>query len=365
MKTLKDFKEDIHKCSKCGLCQSVCPLYNELKNECSVARGQFLMLEGVLKNKLKINKNINKYLDMCLKCNKCSEFCPSEINALDIILTAKYEYFKKSIEGKLYSFLQSKWIFNSVLNILEFFSSLFNKKVKQSKNLKYKAIYFSGCVGKLSPSVTTYVIKLLNRAGIEVIDKKFNCCGMPFLTTGNLERFKEQAIENVNRIDSDVDFFITDCASCETAWKEYHKYIDDETVLGKYNKIEFKNLYDILDEFGIRFSSKKNIKISYHCPCHEKYEDSILNLINNIENAEYIELDSKNNCCGLAGLEHPYIIKNIVNIFSKKRKSLLKSDADAIVTSCAGCLFTMSLLTSLRKKIYRLIAFFKDNCEII
>ena len=28
MKKLKDFKDDVNKCSKCGLCQSVCPVYN-------------------------------------------------------------------------------------------------------------------------------------------------------------------------------------------------------------------------------------------------------------------------------------------------------------------------------------------------
>ena len=83
MKKLSDFKDEISKCSKCGLCQSVCPIYKLTGNDCAVSRGKFVMLDGVLKGDLKLNKNINKYLDLCLKCDKCSNFCPKKALVLD------------------------------------------------------------------------------------------------------------------------------------------------------------------------------------------------------------------------------------------------------------------------------------------
>ena len=126
MKNLKDYKEIIHNCSKCGLCQGVCPVYLETGNECTVSRGQFIMLQGVIKGDLKINKNINKYLDLCLKCGKCSGFCPSEIDIVEVILSAKAEYFKTSLEGKILSILQSKWIFNTFINCAEIFFRVIN-----------------------------------------------------------------------------------------------------------------------------------------------------------------------------------------------------------------------------------------------
>ena len=49
MKQLVDFKKEIHKCSKCGLCQAECPIYKITGNDCSVSRGQFIMLKGFLK----------------------------------------------------------------------------------------------------------------------------------------------------------------------------------------------------------------------------------------------------------------------------------------------------------------------------
>ena len=74
MHKLKDFKDEINKCSKCGLCQAVCPIYKLTGNDCAVSRGKFVMLNGVLKNDLKLNKNINKYLDLCLML-KYLDFC--------------------------------------------------------------------------------------------------------------------------------------------------------------------------------------------------------------------------------------------------------------------------------------------------
>ena len=108
MKKLEDFADDINKCSKCGLCQSVCPVYRFTGNDCAVSRGKFVMLDGVLKGDLKLNKNIEKYLDMCLKCGKCKEFCPSNIEVCDIFNTAKYECAKNTFQGKFEKFLESR-----------------------------------------------------------------------------------------------------------------------------------------------------------------------------------------------------------------------------------------------------------------
>ena len=61
MKKLVDYKKDIAKCSKCGLCQSVCPVFKETGNECAVSKGKFVMLDGVLKGDLKLNKNMGNF----------------------------------------------------------------------------------------------------------------------------------------------------------------------------------------------------------------------------------------------------------------------------------------------------------------
>ena len=50
------------------------------------------MLDGVVKGDLTLNKTIDKYIEMCLKCGKCTDFCPSGINVCEIFKTAKHDY---------------------------------------------------------------------------------------------------------------------------------------------------------------------------------------------------------------------------------------------------------------------------------
>ena len=111
MKDLKDYREQIHKCSKCGLCQAECPIYKITGNDCSVSRGHFVMLKGVLDGELKLSKTIKRYLDLCLKCGACTKFCPSGIDIIDIVTVAKSEFFKRNKLEKLKSFIQKYLIF--------------------------------------------------------------------------------------------------------------------------------------------------------------------------------------------------------------------------------------------------------------
>ena len=121
MKSLKDFQYDIRKCSKCGLCQAECPIYKVTGNDCTVSRGLFNMLNGVVKGDLKLSKTINRYLDLCLKCGKCKNFCPSGIDAVDVIVTAKSEYFKAHYIEKLISLFQKNIIFGLIPKIFRIF----------------------------------------------------------------------------------------------------------------------------------------------------------------------------------------------------------------------------------------------------
>lgn len=363
--TLADYKDELHKCSKCGLCQGVCPVYLETGNECSVSRGLFVMLKGVIEGKLNLNKNINKYLDLCLKCNKCSDFCPSDIDIVDIITQAKYEYFKNSIEGKIYKILESKYIFDSGLNFISALLKLFYPQ-KKSKTFETKAVYFGGCASKYNPKVNNYVTKLLNDMKIEVLQSNFKCCGMPFFSTGNLDRFCEVVKENIKKIPDNVDCIIFDCASCKQMWTNYSKYIEDSELKEKLSKIKLKSIYELISENNIKFTAKKHQTLTYHIPCHEEHSTCIEKIIKNIENTEYKELEDKSQCCGFASYEHPLTLQTLLPIINKKRAMVKNSGAEYVLTTCEGCLINLKImLTFSKQKAQKLITFLMQNCTKI
>ena len=63
MKEFEDYEEEIYKCSRCGLCQSVCPVFKATLNECAVSRGKFNILNGIIKGDLTFSNKEKKYLD--------------------------------------------------------------------------------------------------------------------------------------------------------------------------------------------------------------------------------------------------------------------------------------------------------------
>ena len=118
-KNFKDYSEDIYKCTKCGLCQSVCPVYAATGLETTVSRGKFTMLNGIINGQLKFNKKIAKNLELCLGCKACYDFCPSGISAEEIIIAARHESNKINKIGFIKKFILDNFKSNFRLSLLK------------------------------------------------------------------------------------------------------------------------------------------------------------------------------------------------------------------------------------------------------
>lgn len=389
MKKLNDFKEEIHKCSKCGLCQSVCPVYEQTGNDCTVSRGKFIMLNGIVKGDLKLNKNINKYLDMCLKCNACKNFCPSGIDARKIFTATKSDYFNACPNSYFIKVFHSKVIFKTFLNLVKFATNTYrglridklvkifypilyklgwigkkvilaNEFVAKASHLPFtihhppkqqivqkqiEVLYFKGCVNEyINPKTKIATENILSKLGVEIMPVNFDCCGVPFLSSGNTEQFKKQAEFNISQIPDDFAYFLTDCASCQNAFFEYEQYIKDEKLLEKFKKINEKslNVVDFILENITSIEFDKKTTFTFHKPCHMEDISLINTLISKSKNLEYIQMEEFDKCCGFAG---EFAIKNpklSEKISTKKIKNATKTKADYILTSCPACVLGLT-----------------------
>ena len=388
MHKLEDFKDEINKCSKCGLCQSVCPIYKLTGNDCAVSRGKFVMLDGVLKGDLKLNKNINKYLDLCLKCDKCSNFCPSAIDVCKIFEAAKYEYVKNTLWGKIVFFLESKYVFGNLLKFAKFAQRITNPHhlrvwrqyfengasgidAGAGVNKIEKLLYFKGCVNTIFPQTDKLLHKLFSNSDVEIIEKDFDCCGLPFLSSGNLERFEEVKKHNLELMDCEFDYILTDCASCESTLKKYFNSMGNDVELESpackqkeknrhsegnnpkqfpknlitehkilrfaQNDIKFINLGELVAQQNIKFKFEKPVKVTFHKPCHLENDDFWMKIVENCENVEYVKMKDYDECCGLSG---EFALKNhkiSLELAKQKAKNIIESDADYVVTTCPAC----------------------------
>lgn len=321
MKTLAEYRDKIHSCSKCGLCQSVCPVYKASGNDCTVSRGQFIMLMGFLKGELKMNKALNRYLDICLKCGACTKFCPSDIDVVKIIASAKAEYFKQHPVEKFISVIQKYFVFGLGVKLL----SLFSKKIK-SKSFDKKIVYFGGCSGSIKGNNS--VVKLLNSCNIEVISPKFKCCGIPFYVRGDRENYNQYKENYLNILKNyeglDV---VTTCASCEKTLKD--------GLEGK--DIYVKNIYEYLRQNNLKLKLKKKIRVTFHKPCNMENFEDVLWVLNNTENLEYVEMQDYDSCCGLNGLLKFKEYNVLSKIFKDKYNNIINTGVKTVLTSCFGC----------------------------
>ena len=383
MKKLEDFADDINKCSKCGLCQSVCPVYKITGNDCAVSRGKFVMLDGVLKGDLKLNKNIEKYLDMCLKCGKCKNFCPSNIDVCEIFNTAKYECAKNTIQGKFEKFFESKLVFGTFMKFMKIFRRI-NSAASISGNRGegcIKLLYFKGCVNNVYPKTERALKKIFSNLNVEIIERDFDCCGLPFLSSGNMERFEEVNKYNLALMDSDFDYILTDCASCESTLKGYfnstHAPLTTEDKKASFERavarsdggFSFVNAAEFLAGQNIKFKFKKPVKVTFHKPCHLENDEFLKPLLQKCENVEYIEAEDYDECCGFAG---EFALKNhkiSKNISVKKADNIAKTNADIVLTTCPACILGIKhgFLFSGKKfpKIMNIMEFLADSQIIV
>lgn len=372
MKNLTDYNEEIYKCSKCGLCQSVCPVYKVTKNECVLSRGKFVMINGVLKKELELNKSVLKNIDLCLNCNSCKKFCPSNIDSKDIFASVRNEFVKTH---KYNSFLYSDSFFNIKMNTIGLMTSLYrslsadkmvdffapiirrlgilgkrillansilklnikrNKRTTSTKT-KGKVIFFEGCYNKyINPSSKNASLNLIEEMGYEIVPVKMGCCSIQNYYSGHFEEFEKNANAIVNSIPKDIDYIICDCESCISVLKSYDKFFKNAEEL----KEKTIGITDFLDENNFKKFSNKKYKITYHKPCH--CENSQEDFLKNIKNVEYKPLNNPDNCCGFAGsfaLKYQDISRKISQ---EKAKDIIETNTEIVVTSCPSCIMGLN-----------------------
>ena len=358
MKQLIDFKEEIHKCSKCGLCQAECAIYKITGNDCTVSRGHFSMLNGLIKGKLKMTKTINRYLDLCLKCGACEKFCPSGINVIDIIISAKSEYFKKHPIEKLKTFFQKYFVFGLIPRIVRTFI-----RPTKSETFTKKVLYFGGCGSKLKGDKA--IVRILNSLEIEVINPKFHCCGIPYFSRGDLNEFNNSIKSYLKIIKKyNINEVVTSCASCEKSLKDYAKWAKEdfsESDLKILESIKVKNIYEYLKDSGTKLKLRKAAKITYHKPCNISNWNDIEWLLKNTENLEYVEMRDFDKCCGLNGITKLREYKILTKVFSSKRSNIKNTATKTVTTSCLGCEIALKAYSFGQYKTKDLIEFISNQ----
>ena len=88
-KKIQELDEQLAACSRCGMCQAVCPLFSQTGQEADVARGKLALLDGLKEEMFKDPNGVMERLNRCLLCGSCEAGCSCEVNILEIFFKAR------------------------------------------------------------------------------------------------------------------------------------------------------------------------------------------------------------------------------------------------------------------------------------
>ncbi len=393
---INKFKADLDKCTRCGFCMSACPVYREEKVESSVARGKIVLVRNLLSGALDTTKEMEKQLNRCTLCMTCAQNCPAGTNVPSVITAARADKVQKRGVPFPYGFIY-RWLlprrrlFGSIVRLASWFQGIFLPKTsgeirhlsaflsalgkgRHIPNIapkflrdsipevnkppagvetKFKVGYFTGCMTDfVFPDLGIKIVNFLTKNGVEVIvPKAQGCCGAPvFLGAGDFETGRKMADSNVAAF-KDLDYIITDCATCASAMKDYEKFLADNgerkqayTEYAAKIKDITEFLVDILKlppsayHAAPEFAGKT---VTFHEPCHlGRYlgvKEQPRYILKSIPEIKYVEMPDADRCCGMAGTFSINFYELSKKIADKKAESIAVTGADVVVTDCPGC----------------------------
>jgi glycolate oxidase iron-sulfur subunit len=399
---LKELEKDLGACARCGMCQSVCPLYRETRHEGDVARGKLALLDGLLENLFSSAKGVSKRLNRCLLCGSCAANCPNGVNVVEIFLKARtllssvrgLSPFRKRFLTRILaepgtfdrfaSFCEKaqKWAFtpeNPVIgtstvrlssplltknrHVVPLATVPFHRMEPQRGSFPpgVKVLFFVGClIDKVFPRIAEAVIKVSRHHDIDLlIPPGQGCCGIPALSSGDADAMIRLIRFHLNLFkDLEFDFLVTACATCtytiRKVWPMMLKSLDQDAAAAVMNISEKTRdiCQFIVSDPGINFPSPPGAatgdrhRITYHDPCHLKKSLGVSSepraLI--VANPRYqlVEMEKADQCCGMGGgfnLEH-YDLSTLIG--NRKLDYIRQTRCQTIAAGCPACMIQFS-----------------------
>ncbi|MFW9894580.1 MAG: (Fe-S)-binding protein [Candidatus Thorarchaeota archaeon] len=358
-KDLKHYEEIFFQCGKCGTCRTVykdaywsrvCPSGEFGKFEAYYLGGKNLLSWAVTTEKLNWSENIAEIFYKCSVCMACVQQCQiPEIHSYagDWLMAMREEAVKQGYGPMPEQTRYTEHVMSEKNPYLE----------KDEDRLKWlpshiklspdaKLAYFVGCTSSYREQpIAIATAEILNALNVDFkILGEEGCCGSPVYMTGQTEKAKKLAENNVAIFkDEGIQQIITSCAGCYRTWKDTYpnKY-------GLDHGIDVKHLPEYirhkLKSGELSFSKELDMKVTYHDPCHIGRHMGIYkaprDVIQGIPGIELIEMTRNRHnawCCGSGGGVRSSF-KDLSSFAANERiEEAKETKAEAIISCCPFC----------------------------
>ncbi|MDK2888862.1 MAG: glycolate oxidase iron-sulfur subunit [Thermoanaerobacter sp.] len=364
----EEVRYQVNRCSRCGSCREVCPVFLQAGSEPWVARARVQLAGAALEGQLPFSRRLGEIMDACLLCRACVAHCPNGVRVDELVLWARAEAARRkglsparkvllrgvlpsrrklALISRMAALCQRASILKNFRGIkLPVFHPLPFTHLYRPAGLKkpsFTVAYFVGCMTQYVYHQTGQaVLKVLEENNVQVLLAGSGCCGMPALAAGDLKTARLLARRNVENFKKlGADFIVTDCATCGEMLRLYGRLLGDEEagkLAGRVQDITF-----FLVHTGGFHEGKVRVPlvVTYHDPCHLKRGQGIYleprKILAGIDGLTLVEMPGSDACCGLAGsfgFTHRELSQKILRA---KMENIRATGAQAVVTGCPSC----------------------------
>jgi L-lactate dehydrogenase complex protein LldE len=215
------------------------------------------------------------------------------------------------------------------------------------------ALFVTCVVDQMWPAVGTSTVEVLRRVGCTVeFDERQTCCGQPAFNTGYRVEARDLAERFIEMCEATpAEAFVSPSGSCTAMVHHYVSLFPGEDPVDEKWRQRARALAARtfeLSSFLVRVLKVEDVgarwpgRVTWHDACHAlrdlKVQSEPRSLLRNVREAELVELENADACCGFGGtfsVKYPEIS---VAILDQKIEAIERAGVNAVVSGDASCL---------------------------
>lgn len=351
---LDDFIHTAQACVGVGRCRTVsgtfmCPSYRATRDEKDSTRGRSRVLQDMLRGARTVkegwkSKEVREALDLCLSCKACASDCPTGVDMASLKSVFYNEFYKGRVRprshytvGKLPMFLPLAQAFAPLANLamksplkyLVFAMSGVTSKrpfpvfarrsttrqaIRAARFAKHGStagasqgavLFLDSFTQAFRPELIESTSRVLADAGVTASCSADECCGLTWISTGQLDGAKRRMRSLVDKLDDGTDRPIVVLEpSCASAIKhDAPKLLVDDAAATRVSS-RVRSFADFTRErmlagWAPSAQPPEEIALQPHCHEYSAFGHAVQKQV--YERWGVSKITQSTSCCGLAG----------------------------------------------------------------
>lgn len=379
----------IRRCVHCGFCTATCPTYVELGDERDSPRGRIYLLKEMLERQAAPTPEVVRHIDRCLSCLACETTCPSDVRYRELV-----DHGRAYIEANYrrpWPDRAWRWALARVLphparlrvalalgRLARPLAPVFDRisalkpgaallrltparpaeaaEQVQAPAPRGRVVLLRGCVEPaIAPRVRAAAIRLLNRAGFEVVEAEGEgCCGGLVHHMGREAEAHAAFAANTRAwrraLDDGAVAVLTTVSGCGAVMKDYGFHLRADPALaadaGRVSAA-VRDIVEFLDEAGLPPPAPGGRpSVAYHAACSLQHGQKIAAAPRRLlvqTGFEVREIPEGHLCCGSAGTYNILQSELAERLRRRKQANIEATAAEVVAAGNIGCITQIGL----------------------